>query len=326
MRALVITEPGRLDVQDRPDPTPGPGEVLVRVRGAGLNRADLVQLAGLYPAPAGSPPDIPGMEFAGEVVAHGEGVSDPALGSHVFGIVGGGAQAELLVVPVSQCAPVPEALDLVDAGGVPEVFVTAHDALVTQAGLRAGEVMLVHAAGSGVGTAAVQLARTLGCTVAGTARTPEKLEQARALGLEHAVVAPRELDPGALAREITAAVGPVDVTLELVGGDYLVTDVAVAAPRGRIVVVGLVAGNRARLDMATLMFKRLRVYGTTLRGRSTEEKGAATAAFVRDVLPGFASGDLRPVVSRVMPLADGAEAYALLASDAVFGGIVLDCG
>ena len=323
MRALVIAD-RLVRVEDRPDPVAGPGEVLVRVHGAGLNRADLVQRAGFYQAPPGSPADIPGLEFAGEVVAHGDGVTDPPLGARVFGIAGGGGQAELLAVPATQCAPVPDAIDLVTAGAVPEVFVTAHDALVTQCGLHAGEVLLVHAAGSGVGTAAVQLGRALGCTVVGTARTPEKLEQARPLGLDHAVVAARELDPVALANDISAAVGPIDVVLELVGGDYVATDLAVAGPRGRIVLVGMMAGTRTQVDLGAMLTKRLRVFGTTLRGRSVEEKAAATAAFTRDVVPWLADGTVVPVVARTLPLDDGPAAYELLASDAVFGGIVLD--
>jgi NADPH:quinone reductase-like Zn-dependent oxidoreductase len=242
----------------------------------------------------------------------------------VFGIAGGGGQAELIAVPASQCAPVPDALDLVAAGSVPEVFVTAHDALVTQCQLQPGEVLLVHAVGSGVGTAAVQLGRARGCTVVGTARTAEKLEQARALGLDHGVLAARELDPAALAADIAAAVGTVDVVLELVGGDYVVTDLAVTGRRGRIALVGMMAGTRTQVDLGAMLMKRLRVFGTTLRGRSVEEKAAATAAFTRDVVPLLADGTVVPVVARTMPLADGPAAYDLLASDAVFGGIVLD--
>lgn len=296
----------------------------MRVHGAGLNRADLVQRAGFYKAPPGSPADIPGLEFAGEVVAHGDSVTAPALGARVFGIAGGGGQAELLAVPASQCTPVPDSIDLVTAGGVPEVFVTAHDALVTQAAMQPGEVLLIHAVGSGVGTAALQLGRATGCTVVGTARTAEKLDQARALGLDHAVLAARELDPAALAADITDAVGPVDVVLELVGGDYLVTDLAVTGLRGRIVLVGMMAGSRTQVDLGALLMRRIRVFGTTLRARSIEEKAAATNAFARDVVPLFASGDIVPVVTRTLPLADGPEAYQLLASDTVFGGIVLD--
>jgi len=314
----------QLRVEERPDPQPGPGEVVVRVHGAGLNRADLVQRAGFYQAPPGSPADIPGLEFAGEVVAHGDGVTEPALGARVFGIAGGGGQAELIAVPASQCAPVPDSIDLVTAGGVPEVFVTAHDALVTQCAMQAGEVLLVQAVGSGVGTAAVQLGRATGCTVVGTARTAAKLEQARALGLDHGVLAARELDPVALAADITDAAGTVDVVLELVGGDYVVTDLAVTGLRGRIALVGMMAGTRTQVDLGAMLMKRLRVYGTTLRGRSVEEKAAATAGFARDVVPLLASGAIVPVIARTLPLDDAADAYELLASDAVFGGIVLD--
>ena len=314
----------QVHVEERPDAVPGAGEVLVRVHGAGLNRADLVQRAGFYRAPPGSPADIPGLEFAGEVVAHGAGVTEPALGARVFGIAGGGGQAEMLTVPASQCAPVPDTIDLVTAGGVPEVFVTAHDALVTQCALQPGEVLLVHAAGSGVGTAAVQLGHAIGCTVVGTARTVQKLEQARTLGLDHGVLAARELDPAVLAADIGDAVGPVDVVLELVGGDYLVTDLAVTGPRSRIALVGMMAGSRTQVDLGALLMKRITVYGTTLRGRSVEEKAAATAAFTRDVVPLLTDGTVAPVIARTMPLDDGPAAYELLASDTVFGGIVLD--
>ncbi|HEY3672892.1 MAG TPA: NAD(P)H-quinone oxidoreductase [Acidimicrobiia bacterium] len=323
MRALVIADQ-QVRVEERPDPQAGPGEVVVRVHGAGLNRADLVQRAGFYHAPPGSPADIPGLEFAGEVVAHGDGVTELALGARVFGIAGGGGQAELLAVPASQCAAVPDGIDLVTAGSIPEVFVTAHDALVTQCAMQPGEVLLVQAVGSGVGTAALQLGRATGCTVVGTARTAEKLEQARTLGLDHGVLAAREFDPAALAADITDAVGSVDVVLELVGGDYLVTDLAVTGLRGRIALVGMMAGTRTQVDLGALLMKRIRVYGTTLRARSVEEKAAATDGFVRDVVPLLASGEIVPVVARTLPLADGPAAYELLASDTVFGGIVLD--
>jgi NADPH:quinone reductase-like Zn-dependent oxidoreductase len=219
---------------------------------------------------------------------------------------------------------VPDGIDLVTAGGIPEVFVTAHDALITQCELQSGEVLLVHAVGSGVGTAAVQLGHALGCTVVGTARTAAKLEQARALGLDHGVLAARELDPEALAADITAAAGEVDVVLELVGGDYLVTDLAVTGRRGRIALVGMMAGTRTQVDLGALLMKRIRIFGTTLRGRSVDEKAAATAAFARDVVPRLADGTIVPVIARTFPLDDGPEAYELLASDAVFGGIVLD--
>ncbi len=308
----------------RADPAPAAGDVLVRVHGAGLNRADLAQLAGFYPAPPGSPADIPGLEFAGVVVALGAGVRAPAVGTHVFGIAGGGAQAELLAVPAAQCARVPDALDLVAAGGVPEVFITAHDAMVTQAGVQRGETVLVHAAGSGVGTAAVQLAHAFGCTVVGTSRTADKLEQCVAFGLDHAVLAARELDPIALADEITGAAGPIDVTIDLVGGPYVEADIRAAAQLGRIVLVASQAGARAELDIGSTMFKRLRIHGTMLRGRTPEQKAAATDAFTRDVVPLLESGAIAPVIARTFPLDDAREAYELLAADAVFGKIVLD--
>jgi NADPH:quinone reductase-like Zn-dependent oxidoreductase len=204
------------------------------------------------------------------------------------------------------------------------VFITAHDAMVTQAMLEPGETVLVHAAGSGVGTAAIQLAHAMRCTVVGTSRTPEKLEQCRRLGLDHAIVAPRDLDPIALAEEITAAAGPIDVTIDLVGGNYLLTDVRAAGRLGRIVMVASQAGSRAELEIGQLMGKRLRVHGTVLRARDIAEKTAATEAFARDVVPLLADGRAAPVVARTYPLDRAAEAYDLLAADAVFGKIVLD--
>jgi putative PIG3 family NAD(P)H quinone oxidoreductase len=324
MRAVTITDDHRLLVDERPDPEPGPGQVLVRVHGAGCNRADLVQVQGGYPAPAGSPADIPGLEFAGEIAALGDGVRDWAVGDRVFGIAGGGGQAEFLAIPAAHCVAVPEGLDLVTAGGVPEVFVTAHDALVTQAGVAAGEVVLIHAVGSGVGTAGLQLAKALGATVVGTARTPDKLERCRALGLDHAVLAPRELDPFALAEQITAVAGPVDIVLELVGGAYVAVDVRAAALRGRIVVIGAMGGGRCDLEVGLLMVKRLRMMGTVLRSRSTDEKTAATEAFARDVVPMLATGSVQPVTEATFPLDAAPDAYALLASDTTFGKVVLD--
>jgi putative PIG3 family NAD(P)H quinone oxidoreductase len=325
MRAVTITDDRRLVVEERPDPAPGPGQVAVRVHGAGLNRADLVQVQGGYPAPPGSPADIPGLEFAGEVAALGDGVSEWSVGDPVFGIAGGGGQAEIIVVPAAHCVRVPANLDLVAAGGVPEVFVTAHDALVTQAQAQAGEVVLVHAVGSGVGTAGLQLAKAIGATVVGTARTADKLDRCRGLGLDHGVLAPREPDPFALAEQITGAVGgPVDVVLELVGGAYVATDVRAAALKGRIVVIGAMAGAQCDLEVALLMVKRLHMMGTVLRSRSLDEKTAATDAFARDVVPMLEEGTVAPVLAATFPLADAPAAYELLASDTTFGKVVLD--
>jgi len=251
-------------------------------------------------------------------------VRDWSIGDRVFGIAGGGGQAELMAVPAAHCVAVPEALDLVTAGGVPEVFATAHDALVTQAGAAAGDVVLIHAVGSGVGTAGLQLAKALGATVVGTARTPDKLERCRALGLDHAVLAPRELDPLALAEQITAVAGPVDVVLELVGGSYVAVDVRAAALRGRIVVIGAMGGGRCDLEVALLMVKRLRMMGTVLRSRSIDEKTAVTSAFARDVVPLLVAGTVQPVTEATFPLDGAPDAYALLGSDTTFGKVVLD--
>jgi putative PIG3 family NAD(P)H quinone oxidoreductase len=323
MRAVVFPGDGTIELAERPSPTPGPGEVLVRVHGAGLNRADLVQQIGLYPAPPGVPEDIPGLEFSGEVTTTGPGVDGLQPGDRVFGVVGGGAQAEELAVPESCCVIVPPHLDLVEAGGVPEVFITAHDAMRTRAGLRPGEHVLVHAVGSGVGTAVVQLAKAFGNTVTGTARTADKLDRAAALGLDHGVLAPDPFDAPTLGQAVLAAGGPADVVVELVGGGYLDVDLAVTAVQGRIVVVGTLAGGNVELPLMTLMSKRLALHGTVLRARSIEEKAAATAAFAAEVLPLLHDRKLEPVVDRVLPLDAAAEAYDLMASNTTFGKVIL---
>jgi NADPH:quinone reductase-like Zn-dependent oxidoreductase len=329
VRAVTIVD-GRLEIQERPTPQPGRGQVLVRVAGAGLNRADLVQRAGFYPAPPGWPQDIPGMEHAGTVEAAGDDVPALAAGARVFGLAGGGAQATHLLTPAVHCATVPDGLDLVAMGGVPETFITAHDAIVTQAGLAAGEWLLVHAIGSGVGTSALQLAKALGARVIGTARTPDKIERARALGLDHGIVAPHdgdgELDVERLVAEIRDVTGDgAHVTLELVGGRYVEVDVGAAAPRGRIVLVGTLAGGRAELDAMTAMRQRLQIHGTVLRSRDDTEKAAATAAFARDVGPLLARRQIEPAIDRVLPIDQADAAYDALASNQTFGKVVLDC-
>ncbi len=336
MRCAVIVD-GNVVATERTDPEAGPGEVLVRVAGAGLNRADLVQRAGFYPAPAGSPPDIPGLEFSGTVVGRGPigaGSDDHGLhaGDRVFGIAGGGAQAELLAVPARHCAAVPAALDLVAAGGIPEAFVTAHDAMVTRAAVRPGDWVLIHAVGSGVGTAAVQLATALGARTIGTARSADKLERCKELGLAHGIVAPRDgdgaLDCAALARSIVDATDGhgADVTLDLVGGPYLEVDIAAAALLGRIVMIGTLAGGRAQFDQLRAMQRRLAVFGTMLRNRDVDEKASAVTAFAGDVVPHLVSGAILPVIEAMLPLSRVSEAYDRLASDATFGKLVLDCG
>jgi NADPH:quinone reductase len=328
MQAATIID-GRIEVAERPDPEATDDLVVVRVHGAGLNRADLLQLAGNYPAPPGSPPDIPGLEFAGVVEAVGPHARGIEIGARVFGIAGGGAQAEYLAVPAAQCAPVPDGLDLITMGGAPEAFVTAHDALVTHAHLQAGEWVLVHAVGSGVGTTALQLATAMGARVVGTARTDSKLERCRELGLAHGIVptlTDGQLDVDALAWSVIEATdGGAHVTVDLAGGRYAEVDIAAAANLGRIVLVGMVAGNRAALPIHAVMGKRLTIIGTVLRARNASEKAAATEAFVRDVVPLLADGRVAPVVEVIIPLNRAAEAYDLVASDATFGKVILDC-
>jgi len=324
MRAVIAPGDGRIEITERLDLEPGPEEVLVRVHGAGVNRADLLQRAGLYPAPPGAPADIPGLEFAGEVVGLGTDVSAPAIGTRVFGIVAGGAQAELLVVHPSHCAPVPADLDLVTAGGLPEVLVTAHDTMRTRAALVPGEHVVVHAVGSGVGTAALQLAKAWQCTVTGTARTQDKLDRARVLGLDHGVLVGGDVEPDRLAEDLVAAGGAPDVVIDLVGGPYVAADVLAAAPGARIVVVGTLAGGSAHLPLLAVMGKRLALHGTVLRPRSVDEKAAAIAAFVREVVPLLERGAVRPVVDATFPLAHAADAYGRVESNDTFGKVVLD--
>jgi putative PIG3 family NAD(P)H quinone oxidoreductase len=325
MRAITIPKPGGpevLTLEDRPDPLPGPGEVRVRVHAVGVNRADLIQRLGHYRAPPGSPADIPGLEYAGVVDALGDGVTELAVGDRVFGLVGGGAYAEKVTVHVRALARLPEGLSFVEGAAIPEAFITAYDAMVSQGGLAAGEFALVHAAGSGVGTAGVQIARAIGATVVGTARTADKLERASSLGLHRGVVTKN----GVFARDVLAATGQrgADVVLELVGGPYVAEDLRCIAPKGRIVVVGTLAGPAVELDLGTLMRKRATVRGTVLRARPIEERIVAMQTFERHVVPLFASKALRPVVARVFALADAAKAHEYMASNEGFGKVVLE--
>ncbi|MDQ1519084.1 MAG: NADPH:quinone reductase [Actinomycetota bacterium] len=330
MRAVTVIEGDRLEVVERDVPAPEPDQVLVRVHGAGVNRADLLQRAGLYPAPPGSPVDIPGMEFAGVVEAVGAEVDDAFNGATVFGIVGGGAQADYLTTKAAHCAFVPAGLDLVAMGGVPEAFITAHDAMVTQAHLVAREWVLVHAVGSGVGTAAMQLAEAFRARTVGTARSASKLERCAGLGLDVGIVPPRRddgtLDVDLLASQIVDATGGgADVTVDLVGGAYVEADIAAAAPKGRIMLIGALAGGTATLGILGVMGKRLSVVGTMLRSRSAAEKSDATRAFERDVVPLLEREVIAPVVDSVLPIEKASDAYDLVASDATFGKVILDC-
>jgi NADPH:quinone reductase-like Zn-dependent oxidoreductase len=311
MRAATIRA-GEIAVAEHPDPAPQAGELLVRVRAAGINGADLHQLAGGYPAPPGAPPDIPGLELAGEVVEAGRNVTRFEPGDRVMAVVAGGGQAELAIVHERAAMPVPEELDWTAAGGVPEAFTTAHDALFTQAELILGERLLVHGAAGGVGMAAVQLGTMAGARVTATVRDPACREQVGALGVQ------------ALAPDEFVAFGPFDVVLELVGAPNLPGDLEALAERGRISVIGVGAGFRADLNLLALMGKRARIHGSVLRPRSLEEKSAAARLVERAVLPGFASGDLSVPVAATFPLDAVTDAYARFKAGQKFGKIVLE--
>jgi NADPH:quinone reductase len=316
LKVLAVTD-GKLSYVERDTPEPGGTQVLVEIAGTGVNRADLLQRMGRYPAPPGSPADVPGLEFSGRVAACGPAVQIVNEGEAVFGISGGGAHATHLLIDESLCVGVPDNLDLVEAGAIPEVFVTAHDAMLVQAGLRPGERVLIHGVGSGVGTAAVQLARAVGASTVGTSRTPDKLERAKELGLDEGIVGDESM---------AERIGEVDVVLELVGGAYVEADVRCCRVGGRIVVVGLLAGSATQLDLGTLMRKRLSIVGTVLRPRRDHEKAAALARFSTEIVPLFTRGLIRPVIETVMPLQRGQEAYDLVGSDKTFGKVVLQAG
>ncbi len=311
MRAVTIRE-GEILVAQHPDPVPGKDEVLVRVRAAGLNGADMMQRRGLYPAPPGSPPDIPGLELAGEVAALGPGAQRFELGARVMGIVGGGGQAELATVHERQLMPVPDALGWAEAGGVAEVFTTAHDAVFTQAELKSGEHLLVHGGAGGVGTAAIQLARAAGAQVTATVRNREAHEEIETLGA-------RAVEPDGFAQH-----GPFDVILELVGAPNLPDNVNALAARGRIAVIGIGAGAKAELHLGALMGKRGRIFGSTLRARPLEEKALTARAMERSVLPLLDSGEVRVLVSETYPLARAHEAYERFGAGGKLGKIVLE--
>ncbi len=311
VRAATIRD-GAVVVADHPDPVPGAGEVLVRVGAAALNGADLLQRKGAYPAPPGSPPDIPGLELAGTVAACGPGATRFAEGDRVMGIVGGGGQAELAVVHERQIMPIPDALDLTAAGGVPEVFTTAHDAIFSQAGLRPGERLLVHGAAGGVGTAAIQLAARAGARVAATVRNPDLRDAVAGLG------ATEVLDPEGFQEH-----GPFDVILELVGAPNLAPNVKALNTGGRIAVIGVGAGFKGELNLVALMGKRASIMGSTLRARPLEEKALTARRMEAEVLPGFADGSLTVPVAATFPLDDVAAAYDRFAAGGKLGKIVL---
>lgn len=325
MRASVITQPGGpevLAIQSRPVPTPGPGEVLVRVRSSALNRADVLQRAGRYPAPSGVPADVPGLEFAGEIVLNGPDATLWPVGARVCGLVGGGAHAEYLVTHERALAAVPDAIDWATAGAAPEACITAHDALVTQAQIRPGDTVLIHAVGSGVGLTAVQIARQLGATVFGTARTDSKLDCAREAGMTAGATPGDRGWVAAAAKAWTGGRG-IDIVLDLVGGDYVRESVAALAPKGRLVLIGTLAGLESSLDLRYMLARRLTVRGTVLRSRPIEERIAVTHAFAREVMPWLASGAVQPRIDCTFPLEQIAAAHARMESNETTGKIAI---
>lgn len=330
MRAAVITAPGGpevLQIEERPIPSMGhpEGNVLVRVVASALNRADLIQRAGFYPAPPGVPPDIPGLEFAGEVADLAPGVTRWRRGDRVFGLVPGGAHADYLVTHADTLARVPDGLDLHTAGALPEACITAHDALL-QARFAPGQRVLIHAVGSGVGLAAVQLVRALGGVPFGTARSAAKLASAHALGLEAGFVPERSPDghPGFAEAVLAATNGNgVDVVLDLVGGRYVAEGVRAMAHRGRLVLIGLLAGRESPLDLSRVLSRRLQITGTVLRARPLDERIAFTRAFERDVVPLLADGRVRATIERSFALDDIARAHALLGGNETTGKLAL---
>ena len=327
MKAVTITKYGGVDGLDvlevNDPPLPTADRVRVRVRAAGLNRADVLQRQGHYPPPPGYSQDIPGLEFAGEVEEVGAEVRLWKRGQRVFGLTGGGAQAEFVVVPENHLAEIPANLDWAGAAAVPEVFITAHDALFTRAHLRPGETVLVHAAGSGVGTAAIQLARVAGAKAFGTSRTADKLDRAKQYGLESSLVV--NDDPSVLVETLAGWTGGrgINVIIDLAGAKYLEANLKILAGKGRLVLVSTASGAEARLNLATVMSKRLTIVGTMLRSRSAEDKATATRLFAEQVVPLLAQGRVKPVVDKIYKLEEIREAHAGMESNESFGKIVL---
>lgn len=322
-KAIVIAEPGGpevLGVGEIELPKPGPSQVLVEVAAAGLNRADCLQRRGFYPAPPGVPPNVPGLELAGVVEAVGEGVDRWKAGDRVMGIVAGGAMATRVVTEADELMRVPKQLSLEEAAAIPEVFLTAYDAIVLQGNLRSGGALLIHAVASGVGTAAIQLAGVLGATSIGTSRTAHKLPRCTELGLDHAIL----VEEGQFAEDVLSIASEgVDVILDTVGAAYLGQNVKVIASQGRIIVIGLMGGVRGELNLGALLSKRASIHGSVLRSRSSVEKAELTASFAAQMLGRFASGQLEPIIDEVLPMAEIQAAHRRMEANETLGKLVL---
>lgn len=324
MLAAVITRPGGpevLELRTAAQPKPESSELLIRVRASALNRADLLQRRGHYPAPPGVPSDIPGLEFAGEIQQVGSNVQLWKPGQRVMGLVAGGAHAEYLIAHERAVIEVPSSLTWEQAAAIPETFITAHDALWIQAGLRPNERVLIHAVGSGVGLAALQLTRALGAIPFGTSRTTDKLSRAEELGLESGFAVPDS--PTSEEGKKWGAEGPFDIVLDLVGGPYANASLQALAHRGRIVLIGTMAGPRGEMNLGLMMSKRARIMGTALRARALEEKITVTRLFAREVVPFFESNVLRVIIDSEFPFTDIRKAHERMESNETFGKIVL---
>jgi putative PIG3 family NAD(P)H quinone oxidoreductase len=325
MKAVIIKEFGgaeNLEVREVPDPQKPTGrQVLVRVKAAGLNRADIMQRLGKYPPPPGYSENIPGLEFAGEAAETGDDVSRFKKGDRVFGIAAGEAQAEYLLADERVLARIPDKLSFPEAAAVPEVFITAHDAVFSQGKLRSGEWLLIHAVGSGVGLAALQLAKAKGAFVAGTSRTQDKLDRCIEFGLDLPLLT-REPDFADAVKEKSGA--GANVILDLVGGSYFPENLRSLALKGRLLLVGLTAGRKSEIDLSMALYKRATIIGTTLRMRSVEEKAAATTAFENEVIPLFESGRIKPNVDRVFAASEIEAAHRYLESNESFGKVVIE--
>lgn len=331
MKAVYINEfggPENLEIREIAEPgTPGDGQILVRVLFAGINRADILQRRGLYPGPKGYDPHRPGLEFAGIVEAVGDDVDQYSVGDHVMGITSGEAQSELVLVDQRHAIST-DGLSPEQAGAIPEVYVTAHDALVTLANVAAGETVLIHAIASGVGLAAAQIAKAKGATVIGTTRSPEKASKLSDTSgkfsrwIDHVIVT----DDGPLFADkmlgLTDGRG-ANVIIDLVGGDYFPEELRAAASKGRIILVGLTAGRKAEFDMGLALTKRVTIKGTVLRSRSNDEKAAAVTAMAEDLLPRFANGELIPIIDRIFPIEEVADAHRYVESDKNIGKVLL---
>ena len=327
MRAIVITRPGGpevLELRDQPDPPFGPDDVRVRVRASALNRADLLQRRGLYPAPPGAPAEVPGLEFAGEIESCGARATTYQPGDRVMGLLAGGGHAEKVVLHERLCLRVPPGMSFEQAAAVPEAFLTAYDALFARGGLGAGESVLLHAAASGVGTAACVIATVAGARVIALSRSAEKRRRLEALKL-HRVLDPADPNLAGSIRMASGGAG-VDLVADFLGAGSWALNLEVLAPRGRLVLVGTLGGGTVEADLGTLMRKRLTVVGTVLRSRPVEEKILLVQAFSRTILPLLASGRIAPVVDRVVRLEDAAAAHAAMERNENFGKIVLSMG